>query len=558
MGALHLFCTTVALTWNAHSHSPDSPRDFQVSITSGPDWAVRLFQEGSRNPLTNPGRTRENPWQSPASRLWGQCPVPIPKVGPCKCPRWAVPSSSSNTCLTMELLGKRKMFTLTKALEKALLQHFIYMKVNIAYAINKPFPFFEALRDNSFITERMYKESLEACQNLVPLSKVVHNILTSLEQTFQPSVLLTLFSQVNLREYPSLVAIFRSFRNVGYTYEEKNRPPPTLLEDLANPAEGCSLQTLLPPPRPQLSLPSHLSSAPRVCDPRATAQPITEILDEQPSPSPQAVPLPGCIQEGKTTPVSSRDHQRKDKEDSREMLHSPSGPESVVKDDSPAANDLEMAQEVLCTPANKKARRKKRLNWSNSKRRRQKKKPRQDEMMGVASPGHGVQEKIKAVVSRRTLWKDDSSTNVKEVTKTLRARMRCAQTSNSQEISKEASKTSGRKRHGKRTSTAGKTTQVPEKTKNDAVDFLSPTFPVTCGKANGTLFQEKLKQGVSKKCIQNEAGDWLTVKEFLNEGRRATSKDWKKAIRCNGETLRQLEQKGLLFCTKSKPQKKGA
>ena len=30
------------------------------------------------------------------------------------------------------------MFTLTKALEKALLQHFIYMKVNIAYAINKP------------------------------------------------------------------------------------------------------------------------------------------------------------------------------------------------------------------------------------------------------------------------------------------------------------------------------------------------------------------------------------------------------------------------------------
>lgn len=89
---------------------------------------------------------------------------------------------------------------------------------------------------------------------------------------------------------------------VGYTYEEKNRPPLTLLEDLANPAEGCSLQTLLPPPRPQISLPSHLSSAPRVCDPRATTQPIIEILDEQPSPSPRAVPLPGCIQEGKTTP----------------------------------------------------------------------------------------------------------------------------------------------------------------------------------------------------------------------------------------------------------------
>ena len=41
---------------------------------------------------------------------------------------------------------------------------------------------------------------------------MVHNILSSLEQTFHPSVLLTLFSKVNLREYPSLVAIFRSFR----------------------------------------------------------------------------------------------------------------------------------------------------------------------------------------------------------------------------------------------------------------------------------------------------------------------------------------------------------
>uniref|UniRef100_A0A8C2QFF5 HSR domain-containing protein n=1 Tax=Cricetulus griseus TaxID=10029 RepID=A0A8C2QFF5_CRIGR len=105
------------------------------------------------------------------------------------------------------------MLTVTNALKEALLQHFIYTKLDIAYAINKPFPFFEALRDNSFITEKMYKESLQACQNLVPLSKVVHNVLTSLERTFQPSLLMILFSQVNLREYPSLAAIFRSFKN---------------------------------------------------------------------------------------------------------------------------------------------------------------------------------------------------------------------------------------------------------------------------------------------------------------------------------------------------------
>lgn len=468
------------------------------------------------------------------------------------------------------------MFTLTKALEKALLQHFIYTKLDIAYAINKPFPFFEALRDNSFITERMYKESLEACQNLVPLSKVVHNILTSLEQTFDPSMLLILFSKVNLREYPSLGAICRSFRNVGNAYEGRNRPAPTLLGASTNPAEGCSFQTLLPQPRPQALPPSHLSSGLRIRDPGTTSLQITEILDEQPSPSHPAAPLPGYIREGKTTPVSSRDHQRKDKEDSQEMPHHPSGPEAVVKDiltsktnkrddsgaqppgspgtmhvvqdNSPAPNDPEVPQEAPCTPANKKARKRKSCIWSNSKRRRQKKKPPQDKMMGVASPGPGVQEKLK-VVGQRTLNQDDSTRNVKVVTRTLRERTRCAQTSSSQEISKEASKPRTRKRPQKRPHTAGRTIHVPEKSKDDAVDFLSPTLSVTCGEARGTLFKEKLKQGSSEKCIQNEAGAWLTVKEFLKKGGKATSKDWKKAIRCNKKTLRSLEQDGFLFCT---------
>lgn len=51
--------------------------------------------------------------------------------------------------------------------------------------------------------------------------------------------------------------------------------------------------------------------------------------------------------------------------------------------------------------------------------------------------------------------------------------------------------------------------------------------------------------GSSKKCIQNEAGAWLTIKEFLNEGGKAMSKDWKRAIRCDGKALRTLEQEVL-------------
>ena len=52
---------------------------------------------------------------------------------------------------------------MTRALEETLRQHFIYQKLEIAYAIHKPFPFLEGLRDNSFITETMYRVSRADC-----------------------------------------------------------------------------------------------------------------------------------------------------------------------------------------------------------------------------------------------------------------------------------------------------------------------------------------------------------------------------------------------------------
>uniref|UniRef100_A0A8C2LQV4 SP110 n=1 Tax=Cricetulus griseus TaxID=10029 RepID=A0A8C2LQV4_CRIGR len=445
------------------------------------------------------------------------------------------------------------MLTVTNALKEALLQHFIYTKLDIAYAINKPFPFFEALRDNSFITEKMYKESLQACQNLVPLSKVVHNVLTSLERTFQPSLLMILFSQVNLREYPSLAAIFRSFKNVRTAYEENKRTAHTLPKAPTDPAEGHSFRTLLPLPPPEPSPPSHLSSAPRVCEPREASHQITEILDEQPSPSHTAVPPPGFIREGKTTAESSRDPPRNDKDDSTETPPSPSG-SIPVKDESPAPNDLELPQEAPSTPANKKAKKKKRCIWSTPKRRHQKKRPPQVSLgPGVASPGLGVQEKLK-VVGQRTPRKGDSTRTLKMVTRSQMAKTKRAQTSRSQEVINGASKTNGIRRPQRMPSLLPKTTQG--KSNDDTADFLSPILPVTCGKVKGILFKEKMKQGPSGKCIQNEAGDLLTPREFLIKGGKARSKDWKKTIWCKGKTLRFLEQKGLLLCTSNSNLKK--
>ncbi|XP_032336346.1 nuclear body protein SP140-like protein [Camelus ferus] len=95
-----------------------------------------------------------------------------------------------------------------------LLNHFKENKVEIASAVTKPFPFLESLRDSSFITEKIYSDSQEACRNLVPVGKVIHHILCHLEKTFDKSLLRALFIRVHLKEYPDLIPIHRSFENV--------------------------------------------------------------------------------------------------------------------------------------------------------------------------------------------------------------------------------------------------------------------------------------------------------------------------------------------------------
>ncbi|XP_073928066.1 sp110 nuclear body protein-like isoform X6 [Castor canadensis] len=388
-------------------------------------------------------------------------------------------------------LAPNTMFTVTKALEKALHQHFIYQKLEIAYAIHKPFPFFEALRDNSFITERMYSESLEACGNLVPISRVVYNILTKLEKTFDLSLLVTLFSQINLHEYPSLMAILRSFKSVGASYEEWNKPTSIMFKAPDDPAEGSSHQTHLP-------LPSPHSCLSIVSGPKASSQQIDEIPEEQSSHSDPAVPLLGIIREGGSTPVTDDSLMSKtnEEEESREMPISPSDTVQEIREASPIPCDPKEPPEVTSTPVNKKGKKRKRNIWSTPKKRHQKK--------------------------------------------------RCPR-----EISHETSEMKEGKRPQKTPSTPRTTHGKPN---NDTVDFLSPILPVTCGEAKGILYKEKMKQeclfllGFSEKCIQNEEGVWLTINEFTVEGKRASSKCWKRSVRCGGQTLRQLIEEGLLLC----------
>ncbi|XP_073866531.1 sp110 nuclear body protein isoform X20 [Macaca fascicularis] len=297
-----------------------------------------------------------------------------------------------------------------------------------------------------------------------------------------------------------------------------------------------------------------------------------------------------------TVPVASDNliSQIKDKEDPQEMPHSPLGSMPEIRDDSPEPNDPEKPQEVSSTPSNKKGKKRKRCVWSTPKRKHKKKILPRD----AASPRHGIQKKLK-VVDQVPQKKDDSTWNTTVVTRVQKARAECARNSRSEEITDYTSKMNEGKRSQKTPSTPSRVTQERRKEygqssskrkqkkklsreklqvvdkvtgriddstwnskvmmsiqkartecaqksrskgkpKSDPVDFHCSKLPVTCGEAKGILYKKKMKHGSSVKCIQNEDGTWLTLKEFEMEGKGRNTKNWNRSIRCGGTTLAEL------------------
>ncbi|XP_073928049.1 nuclear body protein SP140 isoform X5 [Castor canadensis] len=93
-------------------------------------------------------------------------------------------------------------------------RHFKQNKVEIACAIKMPFPFLMSLRDHAFISEQKYEYFQESCRNLIPVARVMYDVLSELEKKFDLSLLKVLFSRTNLIAYPDLKEILRSFPGV--------------------------------------------------------------------------------------------------------------------------------------------------------------------------------------------------------------------------------------------------------------------------------------------------------------------------------------------------------
>ncbi|XP_066136047.1 nuclear body protein SP140-like protein [Saccopteryx bilineata] len=116
-------------------------------------------------------------------------------------------SGGSDLSTRMSAQDQKRLITETA------LNHFISQKLKISYAIKKPFPFFESLHDQKLITEKKYKACQEAWENMVYLPHLVYSVLSELEKTFDIPVLETLFNEFNIREYPALTRIGKSFEN---------------------------------------------------------------------------------------------------------------------------------------------------------------------------------------------------------------------------------------------------------------------------------------------------------------------------------------------------------
>ncbi|XP_060266484.1 nuclear autoantigen Sp-100 isoform X13 [Ovis aries] len=437
------------------------------------------------------------------------------------------------------------------------LRHFKRHKVEISTAIKKTFPFFEGLRDRELITNKMYEDCQDSCTNLVPVPKVVYNVLSKLEKTFNLSLLEALFSDVNMQEYPDLNHIRKSFENAiqeKLSYEEtdgeerEERPAIQLSLEQgtsrgltwsgggSSSSDGSDLGA-------SMSCLAETSATTRTVEEAGTASPenrLSDYLSETEEIN------------TKRNDTPSNQNDALESQQANEQCDQESEPAEFCEPAPIQSNDADAGEETPNPlPSNKE--RAKASNYGlqiNSCSVHlvdiKKEKPffnSEVRLRAQARTGYNRVSDIIVISSEDSAESSDGDEFPEPSTSTPRITDSTDIGSNST-LGKHGGKrrietvcTESLKRGRKR---------GPRVPRDTNMDFQRDQLPVACGEAKGILYKEKMKKGSSEKCIKDKNGKWFTLKEFEDEGGHRASKNWKQSVRCGGWPLKNLIQEGFL------------
>ncbi|XP_037706570.1 nuclear body protein SP140 isoform X3 [Choloepus didactylus] len=405
-------------------------------------------------------------------------------------------------------------------------------KVEIASAITNLFPFLMGLRDRAFISEQAFERYEEMYRNLVPVERVMYGVVSELETKFDHLVLEAVFSEVNLKNYRGLNKIHSIFQdalrnNVSHQINDGED-----IQERSNIRPSCRQGTC-----------AH--RAPQMTD---------EVEQMEMS---RRLPSEGEERSNECLEVC-------DEEEAQEVGLSPQRPQAERSDECLEVCDEE-AQEVGLSPqragavtsdSNPPQKRNRVEPEQVSRTRPSRGEERSDECLEVCDEGEAQEvglspqragaaelpapdvEKCSCVVcfTESVPGAEEERTESSQAPVTV-------DTGNKSTLGKRTRKRKKKKGHSwsrKKRNVYQKGLRKHRKKRDEIVNVHSSSLPVTCGEVKGILYKKKLERGASVKCVQSEAGEWFTAREFEITGGRARWKNWKLSIRCAGWPLQWL------------------
>ncbi|XP_066201385.1 nuclear body protein SP140-like protein isoform X3 [Saccopteryx leptura] len=429
------------------------------------------------------------------------------------------------------------------------LTHFKSHKVEISDAIKTAFPFLEILRDRGFITKELFNESEKAWKNLSPVPKVVYDVLSELEKSFDMSLMKILFSKVIMKNYPDLNEVREDFRNA---VQEKICFPEETGENW-----NQNLTWLFPEPlnyKEQLCEVEQIDAV-ETGTTSDTDAPESQQASEQraqasePAVEPPDHGIPGnsCsaelmhiktekpfVQSGINVEAGARSNCNPASDTivilSEDSAESGDGDETPEAFTSAVKRRPESTDSRIPPTSGKKLCKRKRSHEESPKPSANQAPPgARGSAVKTGPAGEGKDCGPRAPGQQESEFRAPVSLSAHTAPAAIPASISGTVNPGNNSTLEKAKK--------KRRSTNQET---------ESVDFNSEILPVKCGKTDGSLYKNKLEQGATVKCIKSDDGNWFTPREFEIKGGREKSSNWKLSIRCGGETLKRLMDRGYL------------